>query len=437
MSSDLPPGPALPKIVQGLLFVFKPLEFLERCRARYGGIFRLRLPAEYGHVYYLSDVDLIGKVFAGDASVMHAGEANAVLEPVTGPRSVLLLDEDEHLRHRRMLLPPLHGQALESYAGTIAEIATRHFEQWPVEEPISLRPRFQAITLEVITEAIFGEAGSTRAPELRVLLDGLFELSAAKILLFGLSRLLTGEASPRRIRRTRAKIDSLLVSEIEPRRANPDGSGILSLLLEARDEQGEPLSDTEICDELVTLLLAGHETTATSLSWTVERLVRHPRVLLELEAELAREEHAYLDATLNEILRVRPVVMDVGRRLTEPVELGGYLLPAGSYVLPSIALVHSSAEHHDQPTEFRPERFLDAKPSGSAWLPFGGGRRRCLGAAFAMLEMKLIVTLLLERYTIEATRSQEESPRLRGVTLAPARDCEVILKRRAHGVESD
>lgn len=431
MSSDLPPGPALPKTIQGLLFIFKPLEFLERCRDRYGGIFRLRLPAEYGNVYYLSDVDLIGEVFAGDASVMHAGEANAVLEPVAGPRSVLLLDEEEHLRHRRMLLPPLHGQALESYADTIAQIATRHIGQWPVGESISLRPRFQAITLEVITEAIFGEAGSARAPELRVLLDGLFELSAAKILLFGLSRLLTGEVSPRRIRRTRAKIDSLLVSEIERRRAKPDGSGILSLLLEARDEQGQPLSDPEICDELVTLLLAGHETTATSLSWTVERLVRHPQVLQKLEEELAGEEQPYLDATLNESLRVRPVVMDVGRRLTEPVELGGYLLPAGSYVLPSIALVHLSAEHHYQPTEFRPERFLGAKPSKSAWLPFGGGRRRCLGAAFAMLEMKLIVTLLLEHYTIQTTRPDDERPRLRGITLAPAHDCEVTLKRRS------
>jgi cytochrome P450 len=426
----------MPKIVQGVLFVVKPLEFVEACRRRYGGIFTVRLP-EFGNVYYLSDIDLISEVFAADATIMHAGEANSILEPVTGPRSVLVLDEDEHLRHRRMLLPPLHGQALESYAGSITDIATRHIREWPTDQPIRLRPRLQAITLEIITDAIFGEAGSTRAEELRTLLDKLFDLSASMILLFGLRQLLTGEVSPPRIRDTRAAIDSLLVAEIERRRSKHDGSGILSLLLEARDEQGEPLSDAEICDELVTLLLAGHETTATALAWTFERLVRHRPVLQRLEHELSDGEHSYLDATLNESLRVRPVVMDVARRLAQPIDLNGYHLPVGSYVLPSIALVHSSAQHHDQPADFRPERFLNTRPSKSIWLPFGGGPRRCLGAAFAMLEMKLLVALILEHYTISATRPDDERARLRGITLTPARDCEVIVKLRDHSANSE
>jgi cytochrome P450 len=424
-----PPGPPLPKIVQGVLFIAKGLKFLEACQRRYGGIFTLRLP-EYGIVYYLSDTDLISEVFAADATIMHAGEANSILEPVTGPHSVLVLDEDEHLRHRRMLLPPLHGQALASYAGTITDIATRHIDDWPTDQPIRLRPRFQAVTLEIITSAIFGEAGSTRAEELRVLLDRLFDLSAGKVLLLGLRRLLVGELVPPRIRNTRVAIDRLLIAEIERRRSEPDGSGILSLLLDARDEQGEPLSDAEICDELVTLLLAGHETTATALAWTFERLVRHQPELQRLERELADDEHPYLDATLNESLRVRPVLMDVGRRLAQPMDLGGYHLTAGSYILPSIFLVHSSSEHYDHPTDFRPERFLNTKPSKSVWLPFGGGPRRCLGAAFAMFEMKLLVQLLLERYTLSATHPDDERPRLRGITLAPARDCEVVLKRR-------
>jgi cytochrome P450 len=427
-----PPGPPLPKVVQGILFVVRPLELVEACRRRYGGIFTLRLPV-VGRVCYLSDVELIGEVFAADATIMHAGEANSILEPVTGPRSVLVLDEDEHLRHRRMLLPPLHGQALQSYAGLITGIATRHIGDWPTAQPICLRPRLQAITLEIITGAIFGEAGSTRAEELRVLLDRLFDLSAGKILLLGLQQLLSGKDSPPRIRRTRAAIDRLLVAEIERRRGKRDGSGILSLLLDARDEQGEPLSDAEICDELVTLLLAGHETTATALAWTFERLVRHQPALGRLRRELTDGEHSYLDATLNESLRVRPVVMDVGRRLAQPIDLGGYRLPTGSFILPSIALVHSSGEHHDQPADFRPERFLDTKPSKSVWLPFGGGPRRCLGAAFAMLEMKLLVALVLERYTITATRPEDEPARLRGITLTPARDCEVILEPRDRG----
>ena len=444
-SAQQPPGPPLPKLIQGILFVVKPLELLEACRARYGGIFTLRLP-QYGSVYYLSDVELIGEVFATDAKIMHAGEANSILTPVTGPRSVLVLDEDEHLRHRRMLLPPLHGQALQSYTHQIVEIAGRQIDAWPTDQPIRLRPRLQAITLEIITSAIFGEAGSTRAQELRVLLDRLFNLSAAKILLFGIRQLLTREDSPPRIRDTRAAIDRLLTTEIERRRDTHDGNGILSLLLEARDEQDQPLTDTEICDELVTLLLAGHETTATALAWTFERLTRHPHALQALEHELANNngtgssnsnsnssECPYLDATLNESLRVRPVVMDVGRRLAQPIELGGHHLPAGSYILPSIALVHSSAEHHEQPADFRPERYLGTKPSKSIWLPFGGGPRRCLGAAFAMLEMKLLVTLILQRYTITAIHPDEdERPRLRGITLTPSHDCEIVLKPRDH-----
>jgi cytochrome P450 family 135 len=424
-----PPGPRLPKIVQGLLFVLTPIWFIEACRRRYGGIFTLRMP-QYGRVHYLSDVELIGEVFAADATIMHAGEANQILEPVAGPHSVLLLDEDEHLRHRRMLLPPLHGKALEGYASLISDIAARHIDAWPTEEPVRLRPRLQTITLEIITSAIFGEGGSTHARELQVLLDELFDVGATKLVLLGLRQLMSREESPRRIRENRAAIDSLLVAEIERRRDKHDDSGILTLLLDARDEQGEPLSDAAICDELVTLLLAGHETTATALAWTFERLVRHRPALQQLEGELASDAQPYLEATLNEILRVRPVVMDVGRRLAQPIDLGGYPLPAGDYILPSIALVHASGENHDQPAEFRPERFLGTKPPKAVWLPFGGGPRRCLGAAFAMFEMKLIVRLVLERYTLAATRPGDERPRLRGITLVPARGCEVILRRR-------
>jgi cytochrome P450 family 135 len=437
-----PPGPRLPRLIQAGLFVLVPLPFLEACRRRYGGIFTLRLP-EYGYIFYVSDVAMIEQVFTADATIMHAGEANSVLEPVTGPGSVLVLDEDEHLRHRRMLLPPLHGQALQGYEQLIDEVARRHMDGWPTGEPVRLRPLFQAVTLEVIISAIFGrvedvpesanaEHRQVRSRELMDLLNSLFDLSAGKILLLALTRWLTKEGSPRSTRRTREAIDRLLMREIERRRSEGHGEGILGLLLDARDEQNQPMADAEICDELVTMLLAGHETTATALSWTFERLVRHPQALRQLEDELGEQQRPYLDATLTESLRIRPVVMDVGRRLTQPVELGGYRLDAGTYILPSIALVHASGEHYEQPEKFRPERFVGVRPPKAVWFPFGGGRRRCLGAAFAMFEMQLLVTQVLARFAVSAVREEDERVRLRGITLVPSRDCEVILNPRGN-----
>jgi cytochrome P450 len=430
--TDLPPGPWLPAAAQAFRLWRDPIRCLLGLHRRYGDVFTVNYPS-FPRLVYVADPELVKQVFTGDPRRFHAGEANAsVLEPALGPNSVLILDEREHMRQRKLLLPPFHGESVRAYGDQIREIADREIDSWPVDRPFALRPHTQRITLDVILRSVFGVRDAERFALAQRLVDEFARRSHA-VLLFPALRRRFGSFSPMaRFERARDALDELIYEEIAERRAqagDADRNDVLSLLLEARHEDGGPMSDVELRDELVTVIGAGHETTATALAWAVERLVRTPRVLERLRAELAADEEEYLDAVVRETLRVRPVITDVARKLTAPAEIGGYELPAGTFVLPAIIAIHHREDLYPEPFEFRPERFLEGQGEGYAWIPFGGGVRRCLGASFAQYEMRIVLREIVERASLRAASPRPEALRPRNITLAPGRGARVILER--------
>jgi cytochrome P450 family 135 len=428
----LPPGPRGPAVLQSVRLILSPIGYLERNLRRYGDVFTLRFVG-MGDLVYVADTQTVREIFTGDARTFHAGEANEVMEPVLGSRSVLLLDEDEHLRDRRLLLPPFHGERVRRYRELVAEIAAAEIERWPRGRPFSLRPRMQAITLEVILRAVFGIREAERLDRLRALLPKMLDHGTVVVWMPFLRRDL-GPGSPwRRFVRVRAEVDRLLLDEIRRRREAPDlaeRDDVLSMLLQARGEDGEPMGEPELRDELMTLLLAGHETTATGLAWAFERLTRNARVMSRLEGALGDGDDDYLDAVAKETLRARPVVYDVARKLAAPATIKGWDLPAGAYVVPSITAIHLLQGNYEDPDDFRPERFLEAQPDSYAWIPFGGGRRRCIGAAFATMEMKAVLREVLIRVSVRAADPKPERIRLQNVTLVPAKGATVVVADR-------
>jgi cytochrome P450 len=432
----LPAGPRLPRTVQTVMWAQAPVGFVERCRARYGNVFTLR-PLALGPVVIIADPELIKAVFTGDRDVFHAGEANAALGPVVGPHSLLLLDGESHINQRRLMLPPFHGDAVRAYVERVAAIAEAEVDRWPVGTPLALRPRMQAITLEVILRAVIGVQDPERVSRLRILLPQLLHFSQVDMWAVWMFPKLLDSFLARRhpAMRVRPEVDRLLFAEIAEHRADPEGrDDILAMLVGARDEDDRPLSDEALRDQLLTLLLAGHETTATGLSWCFERLLRHEHVLRRLQDELgAGEDDAYLTAVINETLRVRPVIDAVWRKLTAAAEVGGYRFPAGALLMPSIALAHLS-DAYPEPHAFRPERFLDSSPPAYSLIPFGGGSRRCIGASFAIMEMKAVLRAVLERVELTVADPAPERPKLHHITLVPARDARAVVRgRRATG----
>jgi cytochrome P450 len=433
MRRQRPPGSRLPGVVQAVLYARDPVGFLQRYQRRYGDVFSLPFPA-FGRLVYVADPDLVKEVFTGDAQTFHAGAANArALEPVLGRHSLLTLDGDEHMRQRKLLLPPFHGEAVRRYRDLIAEIAMREVERWPAGEPFELRPRMQAITLEVILRAVFGVRGEERLERFRTLLPQLTDSTGVQMWLPFLRHDL-GRWSPwGRFLRLRAAVDELVYDEIRRRRAEPDAAGrddVLSLLLSARHEDGSPMSDQELRDELLTLLTAGHETSATTLAWAFERLLRTPQAMQRLVGEVDGDGDDYADAVVKETLRVRPIITDVARLVQRDVELGPWLIPAGAIVVPAIALVQLMPEVYPDPHEFRPERFLEDQPAPYTWIPFGGGVRRCLGAAFAQLEIRTVLQTVVAQAELRAPDPAPEGTRLRNVTLVPARGARVVMVGR-------
>jgi cytochrome P450 len=379
----------------------------------------------------VSDPELIKQVFTGDPKVFHAGEGNDILRPLLGEHSLLTLDEAPHMSQRKLLLPPFHGRRMAGYEETMREIAAREIETWPTGVPYRLRPRMQAMTLEIIIETVFGVHGGARLDELRAALRDFLDMLTnprmlVPILTLGPDRLRAYPPFRRRVDR----VGGLILGEIAERRGAADleeRDDILSLLVAARHEDGSPMSDAEIHDELLTLLVAGHETTATALAWAVERLIRHPDKLARLREEVEAGEETYLTATIQETLRLRPVIVIVIRRLTEVIRLGGYELPAGVNVVPSIHLVHRDPAIYPEPDAFRPERFLETPPGTYTWIPFGGGVRRCLGASFAQQEMAIVLRELVARRTIRPADPAAERPFRRAITETPRHNTEVIL----------
>ena len=438
VTTTLPPGPRAPRALQTYLWLTRPTRVFEYCARRYGDPFTVRLLLA-GDMVYVADPAAVREMFAGDPAKFHAGEAYTLMEPTGGKHSLFLLDEDEHLRMRKLLLPPLHGERLARWAEVIATITEREVRSWPVDTPFRLRPITEAITLDVIMQIVFGIREAERAAELRRLLPGLFHVSLAQAPSFVEPRLRKdlGRWSPwGRYVRLRARIDELLYDEIARRREELSGESagdrgdVLSLLLGARDENGRGLSDVELRDQLVTMLLAGHETTASQLAWAFERILRHPQVVARLREEIEDGGSEYLDAVIKETLRSRSVAPHVARMLTEPMEVGGYRIPARTVVAAGIYLIHHSPTLYPDPRAFRPERFLDgASPEHFAWIPFGGGVRRCLGVGLATLEMRIVIPTVLRMVALRPSRPEPERIGVLGVTLVPSRGGEVVVER--------
>jgi cytochrome P450 len=412
--------------------MFAGPRFLEACRRRYGGAVTFRTLFDSPFVM-LFDPALVRELFQGSRDQLYAGEANALLGPILGERSVLLLDGEEHLRHRRLMLPPFHGQRMQAYADTIRHAADVEIDSWPVGEPFTLLATMQSLTLRVIVQAVFGFRPGPAEAQLRHLLRGMVEPLARPRgfpLVLVIGRLGGNRAVVERFQSRRRAVDEVLYAEIARRRAEPDldqRDDVFSALLLAVDEHGERLSDREVRDELVTLLLAGHETTATGLAWTFDLLLHAPAV----RARAAQGDDAYLDAVVKESLRVRPVIPGVGRVVRgEPFRLNGYLIPPGVEINPSIRVIHRRPDLYPAPGEFRPERFLGADPPDTyTWIPFGGGPRRCLGASFAAMEMRVVLSRVLSRTALVAADPAPEKVQFRGITLAPRNGVRAVQPR--------
>jgi hypothetical protein len=421
----------MPSLLQAAFVTASPYGWMVKRWRRYGDVFSSRFPI-FGHVVYVADPALVKEVFLGDAKTFHAGEANTLaLGDALGDHSLLTLDEERHLSQRKLLLPPFHGEAVRRYVEVMAGATEREVATWPVGKEIQLRPRMQAITLEVILRAVFGVRDDARMDLFRERIPPLGETTSILNWLPFMDRDLGGMSPAAKFRRALAAVDELIYAEIADRRAAPsddERDDVLSLLLRARHEDGSAMTDSELRDELMTLLTAGHETTATGLAWAFERLLRTPRVMARLTASL--DDGDYLDAVVRETLRVRPVVVDVARKLTRETEVAGWRLPAGTLVLPAIAVLHARPDLYDSPKEFRPERFLDEETESYAWIPFGGGVRRCIGASFAQVEMKTVLREVLRRVRLRARSQRPERGVVRHVTVVPGRGARAIVTER-------
>jgi cytochrome P450 len=421
----------MPAVLQTAIWFRRAQWMQDQCAARFGDTFTLRILNE-GTWVVISHPDHVKQVFTGDPRIFHAGEGNRILLPVLGEHSVLLLDDDAHIEQRKLLLPPFHGKRMKRYGELMTGIAAAEIERWPRGEPYRLRPRMQALTLEIILRAVFGVSEGDRLERLRAELRRLLDMVTNPRLMF-IPALLGPErlARYKRFQRDVARADAPIYEEIAERRGAGDlaeRDDILSLLLQAHHEDGSPMSDAELRDELLTLLVAGHETTANALAWALERLVRHPDKLDRLTEEVHAGETEYLDAVVTETLRLRPVISAVARRLTEPVEIGGWSLPAGVTVTPSIYLVHRRPDVYPEPERFLPERFIDNPPGTYTWIPFGGGVRRCLGGAFAQFEMSAVLSELVRSRRLEPARPESEPVLRRAITETPRRNAEVIVR---------
>ena len=427
------PAVPLPKPVQTARFVVRPISFLEHWRTQLGETYRANLFGP-GDVVFLSEPESVKRLFKADRVNTIAPGRNIVLAPLLGKQSLLLQEDDEHMRRRKLMLPSFHGERMRGYEQVIAEATERAVAGWPRGTEFSLHPSMQAITLEVILNAVFGIEDADRRERLSDALVEILGVSASPAAI-GFATPGVRQLPPfRAIAAMIERADELLYAEIAEHRRHPDlaeRDDILSMLLTARFEDGSEMEDRELRDQLMTLLLAGHETTATGLAWTFDLLLHDPQVLERLDGEIAVGEREYLDAVVEESLRIRPVVPFTGRLLREDTELGGFEMPAGTTILVGIYLAHSRADVYPEPFAFRPERMLaEGAPETYSWIPFGGGTRRCIGAAFAQMEMRIAIETILRSVSLRAASPELEKPVRRNVTLSPANGTRVIASAR-------
>ncbi len=429
MPAKLPLGPRLPRVMQTIAWWNRTVPFLERCRERYGKRFTMRLLQTPPFVHH-SDPEHIRELFTAPPEVLHPGEGARILEPVVGANSVILLDERAHLSQRKLMLPAFHGEKMQRLSGLMQEVTEREVERWPKDEPISLHPRLQALTLEIILRAVFGLDSGERLDAMRDRLTNILEYGArpASMLPMFQRGKTWGE-----FMRGREEADAMIYETIDERRRDAHvGDDVLAMLLDARHEDDSPMSPVELRDELMTLLVAGHETTASELAWAFERLTRTPEVLARLTEEIDSDgDDAYATATVHETLRRRPVLPNAAPRLViEPVEIGGWRYEPGVCLLANSYLVQHDPDIYPDPYAFRPERFLDQQPGTYTWIPFGGGRRRCLGASFALLEMKIVLRAVLAQNELASAAPGDEGARRRSITLSPKAGSRAVLRAR-------
>jgi cytochrome P450 family 135 len=434
MDNALPTEPNSPPLVQTLRWAFRPLPFIQECRERYGESFSVKFLGFERPMVMISDPAAIKALYTERAHGLPPGR-NIVLEPVLGSKSVLLLEGAEHLARRKVMLPPFHGERMRAYEPVVEEIVGAEIDSWPLDREFPIHSRMQAVTLEVILRVVFGVSEGPRLDRLREMLATVLnETASPTAQLVGLATRRFGGRGPwARFEGQLKAVDKLLLAEIAEHRGRPDleqRDDVLSMLMQARFEDGEGMSDTELRDQLMTLLLAGHETTATALAWSFDLLLRHPGPLRRLRDSLEAGEDEYLRATISESLRLRPVVPLAGRRLATELEADGLSLPAGTDVTPAIWLAHTRADVYPEPFAFRPERFLDDAPDTYAWIPFGGGVRRCLGASFAEFEMRIALREVLTRCELRKASPLPEKTGRRNITLSPRDGTPVVVTAR-------
>jgi cytochrome P450 family 135 len=423
MRPTLPPGPAVPPVVQVARWLARPTDFMNRTRREYGDVFTVRF-AGVGRFVFVSDPLLIKQIFTAPPEQLRAGEANWPLIPMLGERGTLLLDGREHLQRRRLILPPFHGARLERYRGMFAEVAREQIAGWPRGEPFALVPRMQAITLELIMRVVFGEDEEPeRLKQLATAMTDLARAGQNKLAMIPWLRDDFGRYSPMGMfMAVRERVDRVLYEEIQRRRERgglDQREDVFSMLLQTA------MTDLELRDELMTVLVAGHETTTTALGWAFERLLRHPGMY-----ERLRTDERWAEAVVNETLRLRPPLPLVGRVVKQDFQLDGYTIATGETLTPCIWLTHRREEVYPEPYAFKPQRFLDKGPETYAWLPFGGGTRRCVGAAFAQLEMTVVMKTIAETVDLQPADPEAEHVGRRAIVLAPKRGARVVARDR-------
>ena len=425
--STFPPGPRGPRPVMTVLFMTARQFLAPRWRRRYGDMFTVRIALGRTAVV-LGSQELIKEVFAGKPSVFHAGEGNDILAPIMGPNSVLTMDEEPHLRARKQLMPAFNGAALRGYRGMMTELADEAAERFPTGRAVASHPLMNQVTLEIILRVVFGMAEGDRLRALRPALRRVVSIGPVAVMGWTYPKL--EKYWPwKRNREALDAVNELLYAEIAQRRTEPDladRTDVLSQLITADPD----VSDSELRDHMVTLLLAGHETTATALAWSLLELAHHPAIQQAARKAADEDDDEYLTAVVKEAMRLRPVIYTVARRLTEQIDLGGYKLPRGTIIAPSIGLVQQDPEHHPEPDEFRPERFIGKGPESGTWIPFGGGVRRCIGAGFSLQEAAAVLKAVLRRYELSPAGKMERQ-KSRNITLIPSGGAKIVAKPRA------
>jgi cytochrome P450 len=432
----LPPAPRIPKFLQGVGFVAAREKSVAALAKRYGPAFTLRLPM-LGQTVVVSDPALIKDLFTTNTDLIaRAG----VLGEMFGPGSTFSLDGAEHRERRKLLVPPFHGKRMASYEGIIEEEVLRETASWPEGREFETLPSMMRITLNAILRTVFGAEGAA-LDELRELLPPMVLHASRLAVMPPIVRRDFGAWSPgRKLTAYRQRYDDIIGRLISDIRGDPkfdERNDVLALMLQARYEDGTPISDDHVADELLTLLAAGHETTATTLAWTVERLRRHPRYLARLTADVDAGGSELVQATIWEVQRTRPVINSTARMTRTRIQLGEWVIPERRAILASISLAHASGDSFTDAKTFNPDRFVGHPPDNYAWIPYGGGVRRCIGAAFANMEMNVTLRALLREFEFGTTYAPGERLHSRGVATAPAHGGRAVVYRRTIKSASD